>query len=149
MATSNIKTIKGRLSPIKDRVLVTDMDFGEQKTKGGILIAGDDGNVRGVYPRWGKVFAKGPDNKDEFAVGQWILVEHGRWTRGLSMQDNDDSDEYVVRMVEAESILAFADEKPDDIRYSENSAGDWKPDTIDPGDFVQTALNQKAERKIY
>ena len=83
MATSNIKTIKGRLSPIKDRVLVTDMDFGEQKTKGGILIAGDDGNVRGVYPRWGKVFAKGPDNKDEFAVGQWILVEHGRWTRGL------------------------------------------------------------------
>ena len=107
MATSNIKTIKGRLSPIKDRVLVTDMDFGEQKTKGGILIAGDDGNVRGVYPRWGKVFAKGPDNKDEFAVGQWILVEHGRWTRGLSMQDNDDSDEYVVRMVEAESILAL------------------------------------------
>ena len=110
MATSNIKTIKGRLSPIKDRVLVTDMDFGEQKTKGGILIAGDDGNVRGVYPRWGKVFAKGPDNKDEFKVGDWILVSHGRWTRGVKI--TDDIGETIIRKVDNKDILLVTDEDP-------------------------------------
>tara|TARA_B110000240_G_C13377720_1_gene401083 strand:+ start:463 stop:909 length:447 start_codon:yes stop_codon:yes gene_type:complete len=145
----NLKAIQGTLTPIKDRVLVTDMDFGDQKTAGGIIIAADDGNVRGVYPRWGKVFAKGPDNKDEFKVGQWILVEHGRWTRGMKMQENEDSEEYTIRMVDAECILGYADEKPNDVRYSESSSGDWNPDTIDPGSFVGTAMNAKAESKIY
>ena len=57
MAT-NLFTIKGDLRPVKNRVLVTDMFFGEQKTKGGIIISDDDGQTRGIYPRWGKVYAK-------------------------------------------------------------------------------------------
>ena len=48
MASQNIDTIKGNLRPIHNRVIVSDMEFGEQTTKGGIIIAADDGNVRGV-----------------------------------------------------------------------------------------------------
>ena len=57
-------TIKAeKLRAINDRVLVTDMEFGEQYTQGGLIIRSDDGESRGIYPRWGKVFSKGPDKR--------------------------------------------------------------------------------------
>ena len=73
-------TIKGSLKPIQNRVLVSHMHFGEQKTAGGLIIRSDDGETRGIYPRWGKVYAKGPTNDDAYEIGDWVLVEHGRWT---------------------------------------------------------------------
>jgi len=107
----NINTIKANsLRAISNRVLVTDMHFGEQTTTSGLIISTDDGKERGIYPRWAKVYAKGPDNKDIFDIGQWILVEHGRWTRGMAL--DVEGQEIEVRMVEAESILAYADQKP-------------------------------------
>lgn len=111
---SSVFVYKGKLTPIHNRVLVTDMDFGEQKTAGGIIIASDDGQARGIHPRWGRVIAKGHENTDDYAVGDWILVEHGRWSRGITMQDEDDN-KMVVRMVEAESVLGTAKEKPTDV----------------------------------
>ena len=109
----NLHTIKGDLKPVGNRVLVSDMYFGEQKTKGGLIVLDDDGTSRGIYPRWGKVYAKGPKNKDDYAVGEWVLVEHGRWTRGCKIDNGND--EIMLRMIEAESILAYSQEKPDDV----------------------------------
>ena len=43
----NINAIKGNLKPIGNRVLVSDMHFGEQKTKGGLIILDDDAQSRG------------------------------------------------------------------------------------------------------
>tara|TARA_A100001015_G_scaffold260459_1_gene305179 strand:- start:5049 stop:5402 length:354 start_codon:yes stop_codon:yes gene_type:complete len=105
--------IKGDLRPISNRVLVTDMHFGEQTTKSGLIISSDDGKSRGIYPRWGKVYAKGPKNTDDYKVGDWILIEHGRWTRGFDF-DNDGL-EFTIRMVEAESVLAYQEEQPEDL----------------------------------
>ncbi len=128
---NNLNAIKGQLVPIKNRVLVKDMHFGEQKTASGLIIKDDDGTTRGIYPRWGKVYAKGPDNKDDYAVGDWILVEHGRWTRGIALDDG--VEEVEVRMVEAESILATSQEKPDGITIgNEYSSGEVD---IRPEDF--------------
>ena len=130
---SNINTIQGDLTPIKNRVLVRDMFFGEQKTSGGIIISDDDGTTRGIYPRWGKVYAKGPTNKDDYSVGDWVLVEHGRWTRGVNI--NNGNEELELRMVEAESILAVSDEKPSDHRIGyEYSDG---PADIRPEEFTR------------
>ena len=109
-----MRVIEGTLKPIKNRVLVSDMFFGEQKTKSGLIIRDDDGGTRGIYPRWGKVYAIGPDNKDPINVGEWVLVEHGRWTRSVTLKNGEE--ELEIRMVEAESILATADEKPNDLR---------------------------------
>jgi co-chaperonin GroES (HSP10) len=72
---SSSKIYKGTLTPIHNRVIVTDMEFGEQKTAGGIIIASDDGQARGIHPRWGKVFAIGHENDDEYEIGDWILVD--------------------------------------------------------------------------
>lgn len=129
----NLKTIKGDIRAIGNRVLVSDMYFGEQKTKSGLILRDDDGTSRGIYPRWGKVYAIGPDNKDEYKVGQWVLVEHGRWTRGVDIDNGNE--ELTIRMVEAESILAFSEEVPDEINIgAEYNDG---PATIDPSSFIR------------
>lgn len=111
----NINTIKGTPRAVGNRVLVTDMHFGDQTTASGLIIKSDDGKERGIYPRWGKVYSKGPNNKDPFEIGHWILVEHGRWTRGLKVETENDG-EIEIRMVEAESILAYSDEKPEGLQ---------------------------------
>ena len=132
MAT-NLHTIQGDLTPVKNRVLVRDMYFGEQKTAGGIIISNDDGTTRGIYPRWTKVYAKGPTNNDDYNNGDWILVEHGRWTRGVKI--NNGNEEIELRMVEAESVLAVSEERPSDaIIGKEYSDG---PVDIRPEEFAR------------
>ena len=135
MAINYANTINGKLTPIKNRVIVSDMYFGEQKTRGGLIIKDDDGTTRGIYPRWGKVHAKGPENEEEYSIGDWILVEHGRWTRGILLEEN--GIEVEVRMVETESVLAYSNEKPKGVQIgSEYSDGEHA--TIDPSSFVRT-----------
>ena len=97
--------------PIKDHVLVQDMNFQAPKTKGGVLLPNDDGENRGIRPRWAKVYSIGPEQK-EIKVGEWALVDHGRWTRGVLIQKPDGS-ELVLRRVDFKDILGTAD-KPTD-----------------------------------
>ena len=129
----NLNAIKGDLKAIGNRVLVTDMHFGEQKTASGLIIKDDNGTTRGIYPRWGKVYDKGPDNDDDYHIGDWILVEHGRWTRGINLEK--DGKEFEVRMVEAESVLAYSNEKPNDVQIG-GEYNDGEHATIDPSSFM-------------
>lgn len=130
----NINKIKGTPRAIGNRVLVTDMHFGEQVTKGGIILGNDDGKTRGIYPRWAKVYSKGPQNKDDYNVGDWILIEHGRWTRGLKLDAEDG--ELEVRMVETESILAYSNEKPEGVSIGAEY-GDGEHATVNPAAFME------------
>lgn len=109
--------IKSSVRPINDRVLVSDMYFGEQKTKSGIVLTNDNGKTRGIYPRWAKVYAKGPENEDPFSVGDWVLIEHGRWTRGFSV--DVDGSEHEIRMIDNDAILAYSNEKPNSVNIGQ------------------------------
>jgi co-chaperonin GroES (HSP10) len=71
--------VQGKIIPLKKRVLVSNMHFGDVKTKGGVILLDDDGKADGTHPRWAKVYAVGRDQKDVH-VGEWVLVAHGRWT---------------------------------------------------------------------
>ena len=116
----NINTIKSNgLRAIGNRVLVTDMYFGEQTTQSGLIISSDDGTERGIYPRWAKVLHKGPENNDTYDIGHWILIEHGRWTRGMNIEV--EGEQLEVRMVDTESVLAYANEKPDGLTIGATS----------------------------
>lgn len=105
--------VRGTIRPIRDHVLVSDMDFGMQQTKTGIFITSDNGKSSGVKPRWAKVYAIGPEQKD-VQIGDWICVEHGRWTRTIELEQ-DDGSVLELRRVENSAILMSADEKPDDV----------------------------------
>ena len=124
-----------KVTAIGNRVLVTDMDFGEQKTAGGLIISSDDGKTRGIYPRCGKVYDKGPKNNDPYEVGDWVLIEHGRWTRAITLDDGTDND-LDVRMIETESILAWSDEPPETGLRIGAEYNDGEHATVDPSAFV-------------
>ena len=110
-----MKAQASKLRPIQAHILVRDMNFGEQKTASGIVIKSDDGKSEGVRPRWCRVFAVGPEQKDVKA-GEWILVEHGRWTRGLEVEE-DDGTKFTIWRVDNNGILMSADEKPAGIEF--------------------------------
>jgi co-chaperonin GroES (HSP10) len=104
---------KGKLIPIRDHVIVEEMEFGEQISKGGIIIQSDDGKTMGVKPRWGKVYAVGHKNHD-VKVGDWVLIEHGRWTRGMNVED-EDGKMRVLRRVDKDAIMITSHTKPGDV----------------------------------
>jgi co-chaperonin GroES (HSP10) len=68
--------------PLKDNVFVTDLDRGPRRSTGGIIIIDDNMTERGIRPRWGRVWCVGPD-VTEVQAGEWVLVEHGRWTTAI------------------------------------------------------------------
>lgn len=94
------------LRALHNQVLVTDMNFKEKISHGGIIIQGTDGKLEGIHPRWGRVYAVGKEQKD-VKVGQYILVKHGRWTRGTLIEDNDG--EKTIRRVDTADILLVSD----------------------------------------
>ena len=73
------------LRPIKDGVILTNLERGERKSAGGIVIVDDDGKDSGIRTRWGQVYAVGPEQKD-VKVGEWVLMQHGRWTPGADIK---------------------------------------------------------------
>ena len=111
-----VNKIRG-LIPLKDHVLVTDMNFGQRTLRSGIIMLGDDAKTDGIRPRWAKVYAVGPDQND-VVPGQWILIEHGRWTRGILVEI--DNVEFTIRRVDPSNILLVSNEEPsaDDVIYT-------------------------------
>lgn len=103
--------VKGTIRAIKDHVLVRDMKFDQKITRGGIIVLDDNGKTEGIRPRWAKVYAVGPDQQD-IEVDQWVLVAHGRWTRGIPLEENDEV--VTIRRVDINDIMLVSDEKPDD-----------------------------------
>ena len=104
--------VKGKLNPIGNRVIVKNMQFGEQKTSGGVIILDDNSKSRGIHPRWAQVHVKGPENTESYSTGDWVLVEHGRWTRSVMVDDGEEQLE--LRMIDEESVLGWSDELPED-----------------------------------
>jgi co-chaperonin GroES (HSP10) len=104
--------IDGEIKPLRDSVIVTEMDFSGRKLASGVILLGDDGKTDGIRPRWARVYAIGPEQRD-VSVGQWVLIEHGRWSRGLRIVK--DGEEIVIRRADPNAIIFATDTKPDDI----------------------------------
>ena len=102
---------QGQLLPVKDNVICSDMVFTERFTSSGIILPSDNGKSSGVRPRWGRVWAVGPEQKD-VKVGQWICVAHGRWTRGVDIVDDGQS--MTIRKIDPKDILLISDTEPQD-----------------------------------
>ena len=62
---------------------------GDYNHAGGILIADKDADVFGIRFRWFKVFSVG-DKIDWIKEGEYVLVDHGRWSNGLSVDDYEE-----------------------------------------------------------
>jgi co-chaperonin GroES (HSP10) len=106
---------RDQLQPLNDSVIVSDMNFEERISNGGIVLLTDNGKSSGIRPRWGRVYAVGPDQHD-IRVGTWICVEHGRWTRGIEIED--ENGKQTLRRVDPKDIMMESDELPKDVTFS-------------------------------
>jgi co-chaperonin GroES (HSP10) len=115
---------RDQLKALNDSVIVGEMVFTERFTNSGIVLPTDNGKSSGIRPRWGQVYAVGPEQKD-VRVGEWVCVAHGRWTRGIDIQD--ETGKHTLRRVDPKDILMSADEQPDDLTFSQAIHVEAKP----------------------
>ena len=106
---------RDQLLPLGESVIVSDMNFEERLSTGGIIIMTDNGKSTGIRPRWGQVYAVGPDQQD-VRVGQWVCVAHGRWTRGIEVED--ETGKHTLRRVDPNDLLIVSDKQPQDETFS-------------------------------
>ena len=112
MAKINLtRTVLKKLVPVKDTILVYDMEFKERLSRGGLIILDDDMKSAGIRPRWAKVYAVGPLVLD-VKPGDYIMISHGRWSRGQTIED--DEGEKTIRKVDPNDILLVSDEPVSD-----------------------------------
>jgi len=105
--------VKG-LRALHDHVIVVDMDFEMRTLASGIVLLSDDKKTDGIRPRWARVWAVGPEQRD-VTVGQWVLVEHGRWSRGLKIELEDTGEELVIRRADPNCLMMVSDEEPENV----------------------------------
>ena len=111
------KFTKSQFKPIGEHIIVTDMKFEERISKGGIIIPNDDMKNSGIRPRWCKIYAIGPEYNGELKEGQYILVSHGRWTRGINVED--ETGKKALRRVDPNDILLVSDEPMEDETWTD------------------------------
>jgi co-chaperonin GroES (HSP10) len=108
--------LTGTITPLHDKVIVADMNFGDEQTESGLIIQSTNAKGTGVVPRWARVWAVGPQQQD-VKVGEWILIEHARWTRTIEYE-NEDGSITELRMADLDAIMLAADEKPSGVMIS-------------------------------
>lgn len=95
------------LTACKGKVLVTNLDSGEQVLSSGIILSDDDGKTIGVHSRWAKVYSVGEDITD-IKEGEWVLISHGRWSRTINV------DGISLNLIDyPKGVLAASEERPD------------------------------------
>ena len=85
--TQNINAVKisrNGFKALHSDVIVEDMIFGERSLQSGIILLNDDGQGHGIRPRWGKVYAVGPEQTD---VSAWAVCNGSTWTLESRIQD--------------------------------------------------------------
>ena len=97
------------LRALNDNVLVRDMEFRGRQLSSGIILPSDNGKADGIRPRWAEIYAVGPEQQD-VRPGQWICVAHGRWTRGVEIEDSEGVK--TIRRIDPRDILLVSDEHP-------------------------------------
>ena len=130
---------KIKVRALSKDILVVDMDMGDMITSGGIVIQSDNGKAHGVKPRWAKVYKVGSEVDIDVKVGQWVLIEHGRWTRKINIDDGEGVKDF--QKVEIKSIMAVADERPNDF-YIGKEFSNGSSMTISPDDFMPGNLSK-------
>lgn len=95
------------IRPLRGKLIGEILERGERKTAGGIIMMDDDGTSGGIRPRWFKIKFVNNDT-EEFIPGDYVLVEHGRWSRELHLEGSNTG----MCCIEEDSVLLKSDEAP-------------------------------------
>ena len=100
-----------KLKPLPGRLYCKALETGLRTSAGGIVLTDDNSatsGAGGVRPRWFQVVNVNIDtNLDDIKIGDYVLVEHGRWSRRFS---GTDIDNYSI--VEEKAVLLVSEDAP-------------------------------------
>lgn len=105
--------MKVKALPNKILAEMIDSPDGYKKTKSGLFLSDKDGTTEAIRPRWFKLYSVGSDI-DWVKPGQYVLVEHGRWTNGIKVDE-----ELRIYMLDNKDLLLVSDEEPDLTDFSQ------------------------------
>ena len=103
--------IMAKITPLHRNIILVNMEKGSRKTVGGVILADDNGKDEGIRPRWAQVYSVGPENNDVQA-GQWVLMQHGRWTTECHWVDPETKDTFKYWLGDPDGILGVQSEVP-------------------------------------
>ena len=97
-----------KVKAMRNKILAEMIDNpGEETTTdGGIILTSKDGTESAVRPRWFQVYSLG-DDIDWLTEGAYVLVDHGRWSNGMNV-DND----LKVYLLDNKDCLMVSDSNP-------------------------------------
>jgi len=98
-----------KVLPLPGKVLVSEIENGERKI-GSIVLTNDNGKGEGIRTRWAKVYAVG-EGVTEIVAGEWILVEHGRWSRKVEVTVPADQEPLELHQVDDPNGVLVASDK--------------------------------------
>jgi hypothetical protein len=94
---------------IHNHILIKNMKHSETVLQSGIVLRSDNASSHGVRPRWAEVYMVGPTQKD-VKPGDWVLLEHGRWSRKVKIEIEDSSID--LQLADPNGILLVSDIEP-------------------------------------
>lgn len=100
-----------KIRALKGKVLATNLERGSRVVNG-LIIPDDNGQSRGIRPRWGQIYAVGSDITD-IKPGQWVLVEHARWTRMITITEDDGTKVPLWGLDWPNAVMLVSDEDPE------------------------------------
>jgi hypothetical protein len=97
-----------KVKAMRNKILAEMIDDpGEETTTaGGIILLEKDGTENAVRPRWFQVYSVG-DDIDWLTEGAYVLVDHGRWSNGMKI-DN----ELKVYLLDNKDCLMVSENNP-------------------------------------
>lgn len=99
------------VKPLRNNIFAV-IEMGQRQI-GSIILRDDNGRDHGIRPRWAKVW-KVSEDIDYVQPGQWILVEHGRWTMTVELPQQDGS-KFKFQKIDPKGIMCVMDEQPSDV----------------------------------
>ena len=100
-----------KLKPLPGRLFCASLETGLRATDGGIVLPDDNkmsSGSTGVRPRWFQVVNVNVDtNPDDIKIGNYVLVEHGRWSRRFSGKHYNN-----YSIIEEKAVLLVTEDPP-------------------------------------
>lgn len=92
-----------------NRIYIHNFHKGNRVTSAGIILRDDNGTSHGVRPRWVQIYAVGSDFEHIVKEGDWVYVQHGRWSRPVQLNEEE-----TIYRVDPDAILLVSEEEPVD-----------------------------------
>jgi hypothetical protein len=100
------------LTPIRNRIIGRMLNpIGtERSTKAGLILTERNFGEEAIRNRWFEVTHVGPE-EDHINVGDYVLVPHGRWSRGLDIEGTMREEDKLF-LLDENAMLMLSNELP-------------------------------------